>query len=145
MTKGPAPRPITLLHLSDLQFGRHHRFGRLCAAEEHPGTAFDTLLARLQQDLRDLVDEQGQPLRPELVLLTGDLAEWGRKSEFEDVLRFTRALTEALALPRERLVIIPGNHDINRSLCEAIGPGQLRLAVVMSSRPSKLGAGCPLP
>jgi WD40 repeat protein len=117
MTKGP--EPITLLHLSDLQFGRHHRFGRLGAAEAHPDAAFDTLLARLQQDLRDLVDEHGQPLRPELVLLTGDLAEWGRKSEMEDVLRFTRALAEALALPPERLVIIPGNHDINRNLCEA--------------------------
>lgn len=119
MTKVPAPRPITLLHLSDLQFGRHHRFGRLGAADEHPDAAFDTLLARLQQDLRDLTDEQGQPLRPELVLCTGDLAEWGRKSEMEDVLRFTRSLAEALALPPERLVIIPGNHDINRSLCEA--------------------------
>ena len=119
MTKGSAPRPITLLHLSDLQFGCHHRFGRLGAAEEHPDAAFDTLLARLQQDLRDLVDGQGQPLRPDLVLLTGDLAEWGRKSEMEDVLRFTRALAETLALPPERLVIVPGNHDINRSLCEA--------------------------
>ncbi len=119
MTKVPAPRPITLLHLSDLQFGRHHRFGRLGAVDEHPDAAFDTLLARLQQDLRDLADEQGQPLRPELVLLTGDLAEWGRKSEMEDVLRFTRSLAESLALPPERLVIIPGNHDINRSLCEA--------------------------
>jgi WD40 repeat protein/3',5'-cyclic AMP phosphodiesterase CpdA len=125
MTKGP--RPITLLHLSDLQFGRHHRFGRLGAprqqsdqpSEESPDAAFDSLFARLQQDLRDLEDADGQRLAPDLVLLTGDLAEWGRKSEFEDVLRFTRALAALLTLPPERLVIVPGNHDINRALCRA--------------------------
>ena len=45
-------RPITLLHLSDTQFGRNHRFGRL--ALPPPDDSFDTLLTRLGDDLGSL-------------------------------------------------------------------------------------------
>lgn len=65
---------ITILHLSDVQFGRNHRFG-----SEEP---FDTLCQRLEDDLRQLADEHD--LRPEIVAVTGDLAEWGRPKEFEE-------------------------------------------------------------
>jgi calcineurin-like phosphoesterase family protein len=112
-------RSITLLHLSDLQFGRYHRFGRLGATGDDPDAAFDTLFARLEQDLRGLKDGAGQLVKPDLAVLTGDLAEWGRKSEFEDILRFARSLAALLELPAERLVIVPGNHDVNRALCQA--------------------------
>jgi len=50
---------------------------------------------------------------------SGDLAEWARKSEFEDALEFLVKLSDHLKLPRRRFVIVPGNHDINRSLCES--------------------------
>jgi WD40 repeat protein/uncharacterized protein YjbI with pentapeptide repeats/3',5'-cyclic AMP phosphodiesterase CpdA len=113
----PMSRAITLLHLSDLQFGRHHRFGRL--GETDDDATFDTLFARLEQDLRDLEDDAGQRVEPDLAVLTGDLAEWGRKSEFEDVLRFAQSLAGLLELSAERLVIVPGNHDVNRALCQA--------------------------
>jgi formylglycine-generating enzyme required for sulfatase activity/3',5'-cyclic AMP phosphodiesterase CpdA len=112
-------RPIVVLHLSDLQFGKNHRFAWQGTGESDPDAAFDTLLARLQQDLRELKDDAGRSLVPDLIVLTGDLAEWGRKSEFEDVLRFTRSLAETFSLNSERCVIVPGNHDINRDLCEA--------------------------
>jgi len=39
------PTPITILHVSDLQFGHKHQFGRLALGD--PDAAFDTLLARL--------------------------------------------------------------------------------------------------
>lgn len=62
---------ITILHVSDMQFGRNHRFGRLGlgGADEK----FDTLVKRLTDDLDKLRDDQG--LKPDLVALTGDLAE----------------------------------------------------------------------
>jgi formylglycine-generating enzyme required for sulfatase activity/3',5'-cyclic AMP phosphodiesterase CpdA len=102
---------LTLLHLSDTQFGRHHRFG--CASDE----PFDTLLTRLLDDLKFLREKHG--LCPQAVLLTGDLAEWGMQAEFDQVLQFATGLAEQLAIPRRHFVIIPGNHDINRKLCEA--------------------------
>lgn len=108
-------RPITLLHISDPQFGKNHRF----AQQDLSGwdAPFDTLLARLQEDLKKL--QEDHDLKPDLLVVTGDLAEWGRKSEFEDALGFIQGLCTFLDLPPRRVAIIPGNHDINRKLCES--------------------------
>jgi 3',5'-cyclic AMP phosphodiesterase CpdA len=54
-----------------------------------------------------------------LVALTGDLAEWGMKREFEQAAVFGEGLLKHLVLAPDRLLVIPGNHDINRNLCEA--------------------------
>ncbi len=108
-------RPITLLHISDPQFGRNHRFGRLGLPS--PDDNFDNLLTRIGDDLRLLRDEND--LRPDVLVVTGDLAEWGLKSEFNDALRFLEGLIDILELPRDRVAIIPGNHDVNRKACEA--------------------------
>lgn len=108
-------RPITLLHLSDTQFGRNHRFGRLSLPP--PDDSFDTLLTRLGDDLQLLKKDYG--LQPDLVVLSGDLAEGGLKREFDDVLQLVEGLVNLLKLPRDRVVLIPGNHDINRDDCIA--------------------------
>lgn len=106
---------VTMLHLSDLQFGLNHRFGRL---RLDPGDEqFDTLLVRLTDDLDLLKRHCG--LRPDVLIVSGDLAEWGRRNEFEDVLRFLVGLSEFLELGRERVVLVPGNHDVNRKACES--------------------------
>lgn len=120
--KTPAPSSdvaITILHVSDMQFGRNHRFGRLGLG----GTdeKFDTLLKRLTDDLDKLRRDHG--IKPDLVPLTGDLAEWGLKKEFADVLKFCVGLQEHLGLGRDRILVIPGNHDINRKLCESYFSG----------------------
>ncbi|HWO22877.1 MAG TPA: pentapeptide repeat-containing protein [Kofleriaceae bacterium] len=101
---------VTILHVSDMQFGKHHRF-----ADE--GGGFDTLLRRLCDDLDLLRDQNG--LKPDLIALTGDLAEWGMKREFEQVAAFAEGLLAHLKLAPDRLLVVPGNHDINRNLCEA--------------------------
>lgn len=108
-------QPLTLLHVSDPQFGRHHRFGNF--ALPSPDDTFDSLLVRLSDDLRLLERDHG--LRPDVLVLSEDLAEWGRGSEFDDVLHFAEGLTQHLQLPRQHVVLIPGNHDINRAACEA--------------------------
>jgi 3',5'-cyclic AMP phosphodiesterase CpdA len=101
---------VTILHLSDVQFGKHHRF-----ADENEG--FNTLLQRLCDDLDLLKRENG--LVPDLVALTGDLAEWGTKREFAQVAELGEGLLRHLQLEPDRLLVVPGNHDINRKLCEA--------------------------
>lgn len=102
-------KPITLLHLSDMQFGPHHRF-------EEPSSS-GSLLHRLRDDLNRLREEEG--IHPDLVLLTGDLTEYGMKSQFDQLLSFAHGLTEVTELPPRRVVVVPGNHDVNWKLCEA--------------------------
>jgi 3',5'-cyclic AMP phosphodiesterase CpdA len=98
---------ITILHLSDMQFGINHRFGA-----EH--TECNSLLQRLHEDLCAL--EPG--LKPDLVVLSGDLTEWANLKEFEDVYQFIDGLSQKCAIPHNRIILIPGNHDINRKKCE---------------------------
>ena len=110
----PKHESFTLLHLSDPQFGKNHRFGNL-AAGDGPDATFDTLFERLRLDLEDLKKDAV----PDLIAVSGDLAEWGTKGEFADALAFLVRLSECTGIPRERIILVPGNHDINRSLCEA--------------------------
>jgi len=109
------PESITLLHISDMQFGRNHRFGQLGLHESREAT-FDTLFQRLSDDLTVLEKEN---LRPDIVVVSGDLAEMGKKEEFADALEFLIQLAERTQVPRDRIVVVPGNHDINRKLSEA--------------------------
>ena len=106
---------LTILHVSDTQFGRHHLFGGngLTSADR----AQDTLFGRLHEDLSRLADDHG--LRPDILVVTGDLAEWGLPSEFEQVTEFLSALSEAAEIPRRHVAIVPGNHDVNRKASEA--------------------------
>jgi hypothetical protein len=53
------------------------------------------------------------------MVMTGDLAGWGWRSEFERVVEFLSALSEAVGLPHERVAIVPGNHGVHRKACEA--------------------------
>jgi len=111
----PIRDSITLLHVSDMQFGRNHRFGNLGAPE--PDAQFDTLFQRLSDDLALLEKDQG--IKPDLIVVSGDLAEWAKKNEFADGLEFLLRLSDHLKVPRRHAVIVPGNHDINRDLCQA--------------------------
>jgi WD40 repeat protein/3',5'-cyclic AMP phosphodiesterase CpdA len=106
---------LVVLHVSDLQFGRNHLFGGngLIPADQ----AHDILFRRLHEDLDRLAEDPG--LRPDLMVVTGDLAEWGLPSEFDQVVEFLTALTEAVQLPRQHVAIVPGNHDVNRDDCAA--------------------------
>ncbi len=112
---GDGVSELTILHVSDPQFGRNHLFGGngLTPADQ----AHDTLFQRLHDDLNRLAKDPG--LRPDLMVVTGDLAEWGLRSEFEQVVQFLAALTEAVGLPRRHVAIVPGNHDVNRKACAA--------------------------
>ena len=112
---GSGVSALVVLHVSDPQFGHHHLFGGngLTPADQ----AHDTLFRRLHDDLDRLAADHG--LRPDLMVVTGDLVEWGLRSEFEQVGQFLTALTEAVELPRRHVAIVPGNHDINRNACDA--------------------------
>ena len=100
-------RSVTLLQLSDMQFGAKHRF-----ESGAPGS----LLSRLREDFEEMQQRHG--LMPDIILVTGDLVETGKPSEFKQFMRFAEALVEGFDLPRRRLVMIPGNHDINWAACE---------------------------
>ena len=101
--------PILLLHLSDLHFGPHSRFAS--EPPERLGQSFHRALAAAQEKL-------GIGQKVDLVVVTGDIAEAGKRSEFEAGRQFLTALAGGLGLPVDRFVFVPGNHDVNWASCK---------------------------
>lgn len=64
----------------------------------------------------------------DLVCFTGDVADWGAPTEYEAATAFIEDLLRQLELSRERVFIVPGNHDIARGT-EAVAWHGLRDAL----------------
>ncbi|MFD0199524.1 MULTISPECIES: pentapeptide repeat-containing protein [Saccharothrix] len=77
----------------------------------------DHLLTALHEDLDHLAAEEG--LRADLLVLAGDLTERGLRTEFDHAVTFLDALAEAVELSRDRVVVVPGTHDVNLVACRA--------------------------
>jgi energy-coupling factor transporter ATP-binding protein EcfA2/predicted MPP superfamily phosphohydrolase len=92
---------LALLHLSDLHI-RNDDEEKIDRA-----MVLDPLLERLGQDYK-------KGFRPELVLVTGDIAYQGIQAEYELALPFLQDLLGVLHLDARRLYMVPGNHDVCR-------------------------------
>jgi GTPase SAR1 family protein/predicted MPP superfamily phosphohydrolase len=90
--------PVRILHLSDLHFG-----------------ANDDADVRLQPLLSDLKDRrEGLGIESlDYLVISGDLTNRGAYEEFERVHAFLSRLVKEMKLTAERVIIVPGNHDLS--------------------------------
>ena len=88
---------MRILHVSDLHFGR----------KQHAFTSGG------ETDPRALADTLTKPgaLRPDVVVISGDLGWSGEASDYVDALRFCTQLRQRFS---SKIIITPGNHDVNR-------------------------------
>jgi predicted phosphodiesterase len=107
---------IRILHLSDIQYGRHHvdREGR---PPLYPDADYTPQLDKLIDDL-EIIKEKAAVV-PNFIVVTGDIAEWSRQDEYVAAENFLGGLVKYLQIDRRRVILVPGNHDINRDLCQA--------------------------
>lgn len=102
--------PVTLVQATDL----HYISPKIC----DNGAAFHTLVENsdgkamfyIQEIMETFVDEM-TALRPDAVLLTGDLTLLGAKASHEDLAKLLDKLAEAGV----QTLVIPGNHDLDSS------------------------------
>lgn len=109
----PKEQPLFCwIHLSDMQFGLG-------------GGRFDQRLVHtmIRRDLEALLSHDTPP--PDALLLTGDVAFCGdaapRSSptapgEYAEASEFLHSLCMAVKLQPERVFVVPGNHDVQRSM-----------------------------
>ncbi len=95
---------LRLLHLSDL----HARVG----LRGEPWHGRRMLGPAWEENLEALLEDG--PF--DLVCFTGDAADQGKAEELEETGEFLLALMDRLQLERDRLFVVPGNHDIDRSV-----------------------------
>jgi 3',5'-cyclic AMP phosphodiesterase CpdA/transcriptional regulator with XRE-family HTH domain len=98
---------IVLLHVSGPRFGR---------GMAEPINARD-LQDRIWANVTHLTGT-GAP-HPDLILITGDLMESGRPRERDEALKFLTGLRVLLGLEPDRLLIVPGGHDVSKTACQA--------------------------
>lgn len=53
---------------------------------------------------------------PDLVCFTGDVADWGLSTEYDVAMRQIERLRDRLGVGLKRIFIVPGNHDVQRSV-----------------------------
>ena len=126
---------LRLLHLSDL----HERGPR----EREPWRRRRVLGDAWKRNLDELLADAAAI---DLVVFTGDVADWGLPVEYEGAADFVEALLERLAVPKERFFVVPGNHDIQRKVQEPLWK-QLR-SILLSTDPLEISrwlAGGPPP
>ncbi|MFO0578401.1 MAG: FxSxx-COOH system tetratricopeptide repeat protein [Polyangia bacterium] len=97
---------VRILHLSDLH-ARGHR-------ERDAWRRRRVLEDSFWQSL-DEIQEDGEL---DLICFTGDLADWGQADEYEAAGTLLTDLLARLRLPKERLFLVPGNHDIARQVAK---------------------------
>lgn len=98
-------RIMLLLHISDIHFREPH-----CTYPDmDPDRPYRT---RMVQDVQKRVEQLG-PVGA--ILLGGDVAFKGHPKEYEAAQIWISELAQASGCPLERVFVVPGNHDVDRS------------------------------
>ena len=92
-------RAPTILHFSDIHFGDQHAFP--------DSNLFEALVRSVLAEVC-----KGGPV--DIVIVTGDVCSKGLSDEFRQAERFMRMVATELALDLDRVVVVPGNHDVLR-------------------------------
>src|SRR5688572_12479328 len=100
---------MLLLHLADI----HFRYPDCATPQLDPDRPFRT---RLIQDAREQVRKLGRPI--DAILVCGDIAFKGAQEEYTAALEWLRELAVATQCLVERILVVPGNHDVDRKCVE---------------------------
>jgi predicted MPP superfamily phosphohydrolase len=95
-----------ILHISDLHFGEFHGF----AVSGGGGAVYEKTLDDV---IKDVLRKRGQMAsRIGVIVVSGDIITKGDANSFGQARVFLEGLHSELGIPRDAVVIVPGNHDI---------------------------------
>lgn len=100
---------ITILHLSDMHFG---------IEPTSDGKVNNTKIDEREYVFGKLVGklcELDLELRPNAIVISGDIGWRGIKSDYTLAEKWIKALMDEFKIESERLIVCPGNHDLVRS------------------------------
>ena len=99
---------FTWLHLSDLHLTCKNDGKDWTVKSINQDVVIRSLLDAIE---KELIKKQQ---KPNLIFITGDLVHGGKAEEYQVAKEFCDQLLKITELPKQRLLIVPGNHDVNR-------------------------------
>jgi formylglycine-generating enzyme required for sulfatase activity/UDP-2,3-diacylglucosamine pyrophosphatase LpxH/energy-coupling factor transporter ATP-binding protein EcfA2 len=93
---------VTWLHVSDFHLSDQGPYNQ------------EVILRSLVESVRRFREKENRA--PDLIFATGDIAHYGKAKEYEQATTFFDDLVEAAGLNRDRLFVVPGNHDVDRRM-----------------------------
>lgn len=109
---------LAWIHLSDIHFGH---------GTDRYGYDQELVVAELAKDAARVVEEGPVP-RPQVMIVTGDIANTANARDTEEYQRaadWLEDLRGRLGIDRGRVLVVPGNHDVNRAAGSASHPRRL--------------------
>ena len=106
-------RQLIIVHLSDLHFGKHHRFDPIATPKgDAPSRiGYPTLAQKLLEDLAEPKTDC-----PVIVCITGDLATEASFGEFQQAEEFVSLISKVTLfgcqMQKRYIFLVPGNHDV---------------------------------
>ena len=95
---------MVILHLSDIHFGRDNPEYKVKGVFQNKKRILEELLISIKTT----------PIKPDHIVVTGDMAWYGRKVDFDEALLWFRELLKVTKLSGSDITFCPGNHDVNR-------------------------------
>ncbi|NTW69673.1 MAG: SUMF1/EgtB/PvdO family nonheme iron enzyme [Chlorobiaceae bacterium] len=92
---------VTWLHVSDFHLSDNGQYDQ------------EVILRALVESVKRF---RGEGRVPDLIFATGDIARNGKAKEYEFATQFFDDMLGAAGLNRDRLFIVPGNHDVDRRM-----------------------------
>lgn len=109
------------IHLSDLHVAAKQRVGGVDNSERANKT---WLVAQSDEDNHDYIKVFCEYVKKKYkdydisLLISGDISDLSEKNEYDCADSFLKQIMHELNIPKDRLLIVPGNHDINRKECQ---------------------------
>ncbi|WP_437591073.1 metallophosphoesterase [Sorangium sp. So ce1000] len=110
-------RAIHLVHLSDLHFGSSHYFSNLALSADNVPSADKP---SFEKYFSDAIKSHSREAPLDLLVISGDLTQRAMWDEFDAAGKCVKSILplikESASEPGRRLVMVPGNHDVNWGL-----------------------------
>ena len=109
------------IHLSDLHVAAKQRVGGVDNSERANKT---WLVAQSDEDNHNYIKVFCDYVKKKyngydfFLLISGDISDMSEKNEYESAEIFLKQIMKELNVPKDHLLIVPGNHDINRKECQ---------------------------
>ncbi|MDY1032145.1 metallophosphoesterase [Stenotrophomonas sp. CFBP8980] len=114
---------MLMLHISDI----HFRSPQCLVPEQDPDSAIRTRM------MRDLVEQVRVLGSIGAILIGGDVAFKGAPDEYATAWKWIQQLAVIAKCPLERIFVVPGNHDVDRSVAATNVPTQNAQHVVATA------------